>query len=152
MMSVPKVLATAPRTVSIDASLSNRAITDVPPANSTPSGMPLVKNTKAPARMTTQESTMACQRQRRKSKLVFLKICISDTQRGRLAPRGQLQLKERLRDENRREEIRHQTVEQGYRKTADRTGSKLEEEGDRDQRGDVRVEQSPEHAAEPRVD
>src|SRR5262245_39009206 len=101
MMSGPNVFETAPRTASIDGSVSNRAITDVPPANSTPSGMPFVKITNAPAMMTTHDRRIACQRQRRKSKLVFLKICISDTQRGSLAARRQLQFKERLRDENR---------------------------------------------------
>ena len=52
-------------------------MTDVPPANSMPSGMPLVKSTNRPAAtMTSPTAPIACQRHRRKSKLVFLKICM----------------------------------------------------------------------------
>jgi len=39
----------------------------VPPANSTAFGRPFVRRTPSPARMTSQESASACQRQRRKS-------------------------------------------------------------------------------------
>jgi len=62
------------------------------------------------------------------------------------------QFEQRLRDKNRCEQVRHQTEEQRDREPADRPGAELEEERHGDERRDMRVEQRPEHTAEPGVD
>src|SRR5215471_15542480 len=106
-------LSSAPRTCCTLVGCWNSTITAVPPANSIPSGMPFVMNMTMPAMMITQDIAMACQRHRRKSKCVSLKICIGlNGKRGDLLPLAQRDLEERLRDENRREEVRQQTEEQ----------------------------------------
>src|ERR1700731_79178 len=127
-----------------------------------PSGIPLVMKTTTPAMMMTHDKAMACQRQRRKSTCVSLKICITFTscpasarlnaQRGDLLPLAQRQLEERLRDKNRGEQVRQQTEEEGHGEAADRAGAELEQERHRDQRGDVGIEQRPENAGEAGVD
>jgi len=70
-------LSSAARTCCTPVGCSNLTITAVPPANSIPSGMPFVMKTAAPAMITIHERTIAWTRQRRKSKWVSLKICIS---------------------------------------------------------------------------
>src|SRR5262245_55719708 len=98
-------------------------MTDVPPANSIPSGIPFVKKTNAPARMTAHDSTSAWARHFRKSKFVFLKMCMTlDTQRRDLLPIRVRHLEQRLRHEDRREEVRHQSVEQRDGEAANRPG------------------------------
>src|SRR5262245_13021643 len=136
-------------------------MTTVPPANSTPRGMPLVTITAMPAMMTIHETTMAWIRHRRKSYLVSLKMCIkaiccqlrrSDTQRRDLLPVRQRHLEQRLRHEDRREQVRQQADEQRHRETADRAGAELEQKRARDAGRDVCVDQRPEDAVEARVD
>src|SRR5260221_2473036 len=128
-------------------------MTTVPPANSTPLGMPLVAIARTPAMMIAHESTSAWTRHRRKLKLACLKMCISlDTQRGDLLTIRQHRLEQRLRHENGREQVRRQTEEQRRREPADRPRAELEEERARDKRGHVRVDQRPEDAAEAGVD
>src|SRR5262245_61917439 len=137
-------------------------MTTVPPANSTPLGIPFVHTVTRPAMMITHDRMIACHRQRRKSKWVSLKICIFsyrlwafsylNTQRRGLTPVGQLHLEDGLRHEDRREQIRRQTDDQRQREPANRPGAELEQEGARDERRHVRVHQRPEHAAEAGVD
>src|SRR2546421_6620965 len=137
-------------------------MTIVPPENSTPLGMPFVQMTTSPAMMITHDIAIACQRHLTKLKFGFVKICIALIRvfrviRGlnaerRLLARRELQLVNRLRHEDRREEIHHETDRQGRREPADRAGAELEEERRRDERRDVRVEQRQEYAAEPRID
>src|SRR4051794_30087084 len=146
-------LSSAARTCGTVVGCSNSTITAVPPANSMPSGMPLVMKTAAPARMTIHDSTSACTRQRRKSKRGCWKICMGlNGQRRDLLPPAERQFEQRLRHENRGEQVGDQTEEQRHGEAADRPGAELEQEGDRDQRRDVRVEQRPEDAIEAGVD
>ena len=58
---------TAARTRSIGVACWNLTMTMLPPAKSTPSERPRVQIVAAPARITTSDSAMACQRQRTKS-------------------------------------------------------------------------------------
>src|SRR3954452_7071594 len=140
-------LSSAARTCCTLVGCWNSTITAVPPANSMPSGMPFVMKRTPPAMMMIQDSAMACQRHRRKSNFVSLKICIGlDGKRGDLLPLAQHQLEERLRDENRGKQGRHETKEQRHREAADRAGAELEQERDRNQGRNVGVEQGPEHA------
>ena len=64
----------------------------------------------------------------------------------------QLELVERLRHEDRGEQVDEEADRQRRREAADRAGAELEEEHRRDERRDVRVEQRQEHAAEAGVD
>src|SRR2546427_13120567 len=98
--------SSAARTCCVDTCWSNLVMTTVPPANSTPFGIPWVAITKIPARMTSQDRTSACQRHRRKLQFGFVKICISDTQRRNLLAARERQLEQRLRHEDRREQAR----------------------------------------------
>src|ERR671930_559169 len=142
-------------------------MTIVPPENSTPFGMPYFPMTMRPARMITHERAIACHRHLTKLKFGFLKICITLIRviRGscypcdswlnaerRLPARRELQLVDRLRHEDRREQVHHQANRQRRRKAADRARAELEEERRGNERRDVGVEQGPEHAAESGVD
>src|SRR5574338_713230 len=114
----------------------------VPPEKSTPIGRPPRAIVIArPATMIAAERAIACQRQRRKLKLVFVKICIwvrLDTQL-RLGTPRQRQLEQRARDEDGGEHVRQQAKEQRGGKSADGPGPELEEERRGNERGDVRV-------------
>src|SRR6516164_6596982 len=104
-------------------------MTSVPPANSMPSGMPLLMNTAAPAMMIAHDRMIAWTRHLRKLKLVFLKICMLNAQgrRLRLRTTPQHELEQRLGHENRREQVREQAEEQRHRKPADRARPELEQ-------------------------
>src|SRR5437764_15482226 len=104
-------------------------MTTVPPANSTPFLSPFVQIVTTPAMMTTHDKAIACHRQRRKSKLVCLKICIKrcrsattfallDTQRRYLLAVRKRHLEERLGHEDGREQVRDETDAERDRKPA----------------------------------
>src|SRR5581483_1364287 len=149
-----KCLSSASRTCCTETFWSNFWMTTVPPANSTLCGMPLLQIVATPARMITHETTSACTRQRRKLKCGLWKICMTalNAQRRDLMALVQRHLEDRLRHENRREQVRHEADEQRHREAADGTGAELEEERRRDERRHVRVDQRPEHPAEAGVD
>ena len=66
--------------------------------------------------------------------------------------RPQDHLEQRPRDEGRGEEVGHQAEDQRRREAPDRARAELEEEGRRDERRDVGVDQRQEDALEPGVD
>src|SRR6188474_1565783 len=101
-------------------------MTIVPPENSTPFGIPFVQMTKAPIRMTTHDRAIACHFHLTKSKLGLVKICMAvalDTQRRDVLPLRHFDFVERLRDEDRREQVDEQPDRQRQREPADRAGA-----------------------------
>src|ERR1051325_10698397 len=131
-------------------------MTIVPPENSTLFAIPGPNQMyQTPLRMMIHDSAIACHFQRTKSKFGFLNMCIKKLlldADGRRLPLRELPLEDRLRDEDRREQIHGEAEHQRRRETSDRPGAELKEERGGDERRDVRVEQREEHAAEARVD
>src|SRR5688500_11100128 len=84
----------------------NLTTTSVPPEKSMPSGRPRVAIIAAPARMTTTDSAMACQRHLMKLKFALVrKFMFLDAQLRDLASREH-QLEERARHEDRGKHVR----------------------------------------------
>src|SRR5262245_40164469 len=107
----PCTESSARRTASSLTACGKRTTTSVPPEKSIPSGSPLRTTIAAPARITTSDSPIACQRQRMKSKFGFLRNSIreSDAELREVRAPRQGQLEHRPRHEHGREHIGQET-------------------------------------------
>src|SRR5215207_1364959 len=126
-------------------------MTMVPPSKSTPFCRPRVMMTPNPATITISDRTMACHRHRTKSKLLWLRNFMMPLDaerglRGRLTQQHGFENGPRYEDGGK--QIGQQADEQGRGETPDRTGAEHEQEGRRDQRRHVSVEQGEEDAVE----
>src|SRR5262245_16839739 len=147
----PCTESSARRTASSLTACSNLTTTSVPPEKSMPSGSPFLPIIAAPARITSSDSAMACQRQRMKSKLGFLRNSIElvlDAELRDVAAPRQRELEHRARHEDGGEHVGQQADGQRRGEAADRPGAELEEERRRDERGHVRIENREEDAIE----
>src|SRR5688572_20968910 len=106
-------------------------MTMVPPSKSTPICRPRVMITATPARITSNDSAIACHRHLTKSYLGVKKTLMMtlDAQRGLGGLPPQAHFEQCLRHEYGREQVGEQPDRQRGRKAPNRSGAELEEKG-----------------------